>query len=41
MELKVKGLPNIIVRDYTRKEPKEKNNLGSLIAPDIIAIKSA
>ena len=40
-ELKVKGLLDIAIKDYTRKELKEKNSLRSLIAPNIVAIKSA
>jgi hypothetical protein len=40
-ELKIKGLPDITVGDYTRKEPEEKNGLGSLTAVDIAAIESA
>jgi hypothetical protein len=40
-ELKMKGLPDITIRDYTRKEPEEKNRLGSLTAVDIAATESA
>jgi hypothetical protein len=40
-ELKMKNLPDIIIIDYTRKEPEEKNSLGNFTAPDIIVIKSA
>jgi hypothetical protein len=36
----VKGLPNITVRDYTRKEPEEKNGLGSLTAIDVATVES-
>jgi hypothetical protein len=39
-ELKVKGLPNITVGDYTRKEPEEKNGLGSLTAIDVATVVS-
>ena len=39
-EFKVKGLPNITVRDYTRKEPEEKNGLGSLTAIDVATVES-
>jgi hypothetical protein len=39
-ELKVKGLPNITVGDYTRKEPEEKNGLGSLTAIDVATVIS-
>jgi len=37
-ELKVKGLPDITVGDYTRKEPEEINGLGSLTAVDVAAV---
>lgn len=40
-ELKVKGLPNLVVGDYTRKEPKDSNGLRSLTAVDVAAVKSA
>ena len=39
-KLKVKGLPSIIVKDYTRKELKEKNGLKSRIALNITTIKA-
>ena len=39
--LQMYAVPDIAVGDYTRKEPKEKNSLRSLIAPDIAAIESA
>jgi hypothetical protein len=41
IELKVKGLPDIAVGDYSRKELEESNGLGSLIPVDIIAIATA
>ena len=37
-ELKVKGLPDITVRDYTQKEPEEINSLGSLTTIDIATV---
>jgi hypothetical protein len=40
-ELKVKGLPDITVRDYTRKEPEEINGLGSLTAVNVAAVQLA
>ncbi len=40
-ELKIKGLDNIAVGDYSRVEPEEKNGLGSLTATDIAAVEAA
>jgi hypothetical protein len=40
-ELKVKGLPDLQVRDYSRKEPENANGLRSLTTIDIKAIKKA
>ena len=40
-ELKVKGLPNIKVRDYSREEPKDTNGLRSLTAVNVAAVKKA
>ncbi|KAN0091830.1 hypothetical protein V8E51_017677 [Hyaloscypha variabilis] len=37
-ELKVKGLPNIKVGDYSRKEPEDANRFGSLTAVNIAAV---
>jgi len=39
-ELKIKGLDNIAVGDYSRVEPEEENGLGSLTATDIAAVES-
>jgi hypothetical protein len=41
VELKVKGLPDLQVGDYSRKEPENINGLGSLTTIDINAIKKA
>ena len=40
-ELKIKGLDNIAVGDYSCVGPEEKNGLGSLTATDIAAVESA
>jgi hypothetical protein len=40
-ELKIKGLDNIAVGDYSRVGPEEKNGFGSLTATDIAAVESA
>jgi hypothetical protein len=40
-KLKIKGLNNTAVGDYSRVEPKEKNDLGSLTATNITAVESA
>jgi hypothetical protein len=40
-ELKIKGLADIKVGDYTRKEPERKDGLGSLLPVDIEAIAAA
>jgi DDE superfamily endonuclease len=40
-ELKVKGLPDLQVGDYSRKEPENANGLGSLTTIDIEAIEKA
>ena len=40
-KLKVKGLPNIKVRDYSREEPKDTNSLRSLTAVNVAAVKKA
>jgi hypothetical protein len=40
-ELKVKGLPNIAIGDYSRKELEEKNGLRGLTAIDVAVVKSA
>jgi hypothetical protein len=41
IELKVKGLPDLQVRDYSRKEPENTNSLRSLTTIDIEAIEKA
>jgi len=38
-KLKVKGLPNLQVRDYSRKEPENANGLRSLTTINIKAIE--
>jgi hypothetical protein len=40
-ELKVKGLPDLKVGDYSRKEPEDTNGLGSLTPVDIAAVEKA
>jgi hypothetical protein len=40
-ELKIKGIENIIVGDFSRKEPELENGLGSLTAVDVIAVEAA
>ena len=37
----MKGLPDIKVRDYSRKEPEDTNGLGSLTAVNVAAVKKA
>jgi hypothetical protein len=39
-KLKIKGIDNIAVRDYSCVEPEKKNSLGSLTATDIAAVES-
>ena len=38
-KLKIKGLDNIAVRDYSHVEPEEENGLGSLTATNIAAVE--
>ncbi len=40
-EIKIKGLENIKVGDFSRKEAELENGLGSLIATDIAAVEAA
>jgi hypothetical protein len=40
-ELKVKGLLDIVVGDYTLNKPEDTNGFRSLMAVDIKAIKAA
>jgi hypothetical protein len=40
-ELKIKGLPDIKVGDYTRREPGREDGLGSLLPVDVEAIAAA
>jgi hypothetical protein len=40
-KLKIKGLDDIKVGDFRRKEPDPKNGLGSLTAVDVAAVEAA
>jgi hypothetical protein len=40
-ELKIKGLPNIEISDFSREELEPENNLGSFLEVDIVAVHSA
>jgi hypothetical protein len=40
-ELKIKGLPDIKVGDYTQREPEREDGLGSLLPIDVEAIAAA
>jgi hypothetical protein len=40
-EIKIKGLDNIIIGDFTRKEPDPEDGLGSLTSGDIAIVEAA
>jgi hypothetical protein len=38
-KIKIKGLPNIIIRDFSREKLEPENNLGNLTAANITIVE--